>query len=48
MQAKLDAVLQEVEDTQKLFVITEDDRYMISEQLQWAIMELNATNEALI
>ena len=48
MQATLGAALQEVKETKKALATTEDKRGMISEQMEWAMMELNATNEALI
>jgi len=48
MQTKLGAALQEVEETKKALATTEDERCMITEQMNFATMELNVTNEALI
>jgi chromosome segregation ATPase len=48
MQTKLGTALQEVEKTKKALATTEDERDMISEQMDSAMLEVNATNEALI
>ena len=48
MQAKLGAALQEVEETKKVLAIAEQKRDMISKQMESAMMELSATNEAVI
>jgi hypothetical protein len=48
MQTKLDTALQEVEKTKKALAKTEDERDMISEQMDSTMLEVNATNEALI
>jgi hypothetical protein len=48
MQSKLGAALPEVEETKTALATTKDERDMISEQMDSAIIELNATNEALI
>lgn len=48
MQAQLGAALQKVIELQEILATTLDERDMISEQLQLLMMELNATNEALI
>ena len=48
MQAKLGAALQEVEETRKALATTDDKRDMIREQMDSTMMELNATNKALI
>ena len=48
MQAKLDAALQQVEETNKALATSKNERDLISEQMESAMMELNATNEALI
>jgi vacuolar-type H+-ATPase subunit E/Vma4 len=48
MQDILGAAVQEVEETMKALATTEDERDMISEQMDSTMMELNATNEGLI
>jgi hypothetical protein len=48
MQARLGAALQEVEATKKALATAEDERDMTSEKMELAMVELNATNEALI
>jgi len=48
MQTKLDAAFHNVKETRNGLAITEDDREMISEQMELAKMELNSRNEALI
>ena len=47
MQAKLGAALQDVEETSKVLATNEDERDMMSEQMDSTMMELNATNLAL-
>jgi len=48
MQAKLGALLQKVNETKKALPITEDKRDKTSKLRVLAMMELNATNDALI
>jgi len=48
MQTTLGAALPEVKATKKPVATTEDQSNMISVQMEWAMMELNGTNEALI
>jgi len=48
MQARLRASLPEVKETKKGLAITEDERDMISEQMESAVMELSATNQTFI
>jgi hypothetical protein len=48
MQAKLGAALQEVEATKEALATAEDERDMTSEKMESVMVELNATNEALI
>ena len=47
MQAKLGAALQDVEETSKVLATNDDERDMMSEQMDSTMMELNATNLAL-
>jgi len=48
MQAKLGSALQKVKETRNALATTDDERDMISEQMDSTMMELNPTNEALI
>jgi len=48
MQANLGAALQEVNKIKQTFATTDDERDMISEPMESAMMELNDPNEAVI